>query len=309
MSSHPIAHPPAWSEPSQSTWPDHPSHDSVAPSHARTMRPSSPRPVGPLVLERLRSSLSARDLAIVRTVEQLRFLTALQLEALHFEGHASTTTAARACRRTLERLFRQRVLVRLERRIGGLRAGSASFVYALGPVGERLVRSDLNLATRRRFREPSVTFLDHTLAISQLVVQLTRGQGPGLELLKLEPEPTSWRPYQDGHGTPRTLKPDLGVVLRCGDYDDHWFIEVDRSTASLPAVIVKCQQYLSYYKTGIEQHQTGVFPRVLWIAPTTKRAQAIERSISEASLPADLFSVTTTDDALSLLQNHEEGSR
>src|SRR5207302_5513936 len=90
-------------------------------------------------LTQLRQRLSERDLAILRSVADHRFLTARQVEALHFADHATQLAAARVCRRVLARLIDQRLLARLQRRFGGVRAGSASFVYALGPVGGRLI--------------------------------------------------------------------------------------------------------------------------------------------------------------------------
>ena len=81
----------------------------------------------------LSASLSDRDRQIVRAVDRFRFLTTPQIEQLFFTGHGSAVASTRAARRTLERLTEERVLHRLDRRIGGLRAGSASFVYGLNP--------------------------------------------------------------------------------------------------------------------------------------------------------------------------------
>src|SRR3954465_2325519 len=92
-------------------------------------------------LLRLRSDLSGRDVGIVRHVAELRLMSARQIEALYFppDAHATPLTAARTCRRVLERLVEQRLLCRLDRRVGGLRAGSASYVYGVGPVAQRLL--------------------------------------------------------------------------------------------------------------------------------------------------------------------------
>ena len=85
-------------------------------------------------LQRLRSDLSERDLAILRSARDLDFLSTKQLERLHFPATTHTALGAvRSCRRVLPRLIERRCLIRLERRIGGVRAGSASFVYGLGP--------------------------------------------------------------------------------------------------------------------------------------------------------------------------------
>src|SRR5688500_6435940 len=103
----------------------------------------------------LKYELSERDIAVIRAVLDHRFLTARQIEQLHFSDHATAEAAARICRRVLARLTRDRFLARLERRVGGVRAGSASYVYALGSSGGTLLDG-----TRNRVTEPSSLFLD-----------------------------------------------------------------------------------------------------------------------------------------------------
>jgi hypothetical protein len=90
----------------------------------------SGRRLGEQGLASLRRELSARDLAIIGYVGQLRLMSAGQIEALSFPGeaHASGLSARRIARRVLERLTRDRLLVRLERRIGGVSAGSAGYI-------------------------------------------------------------------------------------------------------------------------------------------------------------------------------------
>ena len=115
-------------------------------------------PLSPRGLLLLREQLSGRDLAILGQVSDLRLMTARQIEAIHFPltEHDSARGAARARQRVLERLTRQGLLSRLERRIGGVRAGSAAFVYALGPTGQRVLMPD---GARRRYYEPTERFL------------------------------------------------------------------------------------------------------------------------------------------------------
>src|SRR5918911_3628341 len=113
-------------------------------------------------LAQLRERLSERDVQVLRSVAEHRFLRTRQIEALHFDDHASDLAGARVCRRVLARLTEERLLTRLQRRVGGVRAGSASFVYTLGPVGRRLLDDP-----PRRTAEPSAAFLAHTLAGAQ----------------------------------------------------------------------------------------------------------------------------------------------
>ena len=268
---------------------------------------NSPRK-GRRQLARLALETTDRDMAIVGTVSDLRLATAGQLERLHFPvpgAHATALTAARTARRTLERLVRDRLLVRLERRVGGIRAGSASFIYALGPVGQRVLSlsGTGQAGPRRRFREPSALFVAHTLAVSELYVRLHEAARLGqLQLLgRIETEPSCWRSISTVGGR-ALLKPDLFVVTGNDEYEYRWFVEVDLGTEHSPAVVRKCQAYEAYYRSGFEQAEHGVFPRVLWVALDDVRGERLRAVISGASdLTSELFVVTTAELAVRVL--------
>lgn len=261
--------------------------------------------VGRVELEDLRADLSGRDLAIIGQVADLRLMTGRQIEAVHFQigDHETAAAAARAARRCLERLTRHNLLVRLQRRIGGVRAGSGSWVYALGPVGHRVLHRD---DARPRYREPSATFVDHTLAITQLVVDLTtKAQHRQLELLGMQAEPRCWRQFTSTAGL-TVLRPDLFVSLGVGDFEHRWFCEVDRGTEHLPALLRKCRQYEAYYSTGAEQRDHGVFPRACWIVPDQRRADRLRVAIDKDTRLTDaLFMITTHIEAITTLTGGE----
>lgn len=256
---------------------------------------------GRLSLLALQERLSVRDRQILEHVGSLRLLRARQIQALLFpdEEHASPQTAARCCRRVLERLSGARLLVRLERRVGGVRSGSASFVYALGPLGQRVLDQG---GPRRRLAEPSGRFVDHTLAVAEFFVELNvHARGGGCELLEWQSEPGSWREVTTLGGRV-VLRPDLFVVLGVGEYELRWFVEVDRGSEHLPAITRKCRLYHSYYKAGSEQRRHRVFPRVLWIAPDERRAERLQTVIdTDRRLTSDLFRVTTSEQALAAI--------
>jgi Replication-relaxation len=260
------------------------------------------RPVrlGSRQLRRLRDELSERDLAVLHSVTSLRLLSARQIQELHFADHSTSLTAARVCRRVLERLTNDGLLVRLDRRVGGIRAGSASFVYCLGPAGDRVLRDG---QVRRRVREPSRTFLDHTLAVAQVVVDLTAAARRGqVELLRVETEPACWRTVQATIAGDDQLKPDLFVALAANDYEYRWFVEVDRGTESLTALVRKCRLYDSYYRTGHEQHQHGVFPQVLWRVDSQRRLSQLTDALRrDRRLEPGLFVVVPAAEATKVL--------
>jgi hypothetical protein len=265
---------------------------------------ASPRPYASArgVLE-LRQRLSERDEAILRQVAELRLMSARQIQAIHFPDaeHGSQAAATRARQRVLTRLVRERLLVSLERRIGGVRAGSAGLVLGLGPLGQRVLALD---GPRRRAYEPTARFVDHTLAAAQLVVDVTlAGRDGRLEPLQLQAEPQCWREFS-GLGGRRLVRPDGFLVIGAGEYELRWFVEIDRSTESLPTVLRKCQLYADYYQSGAEQAKSGgVFPRVCWSVPDEQRAERLRSAIEkESHLPDRLFVVTTSAAAVNALR-------
>ena len=228
-------------------------------------------------LQRLADDLSVRDLDIVATLARVRVASFRQLERLHFAGHPADS-AARLCRRTLARLVECQVLVRLDRRIGGVRAGSAGFVYSLDTGGQRLAGAHGPAGGRRPRRPwtPSVRFLTHTLDVTELYVQLREVERQkDIELLAFEGEPASWRRFSGPAGGPALLKPDAYVMLGLGDYEHHYFIEVDRATESPAAVGRQLTAYRQYWATGLEQKRTGVFPLVVVGVPHDRRKEDV----------------------------------
>jgi hypothetical protein len=250
-------------------------------------------------LSRLRASLSDRDLAILHSVSDLRFLTARQLQVLHFDGdHHTPLTAARTCRRVLERLSDLGVLRRLDRVIGGVRAGSGSFVYGLGPAGHRLLADG---RARHGFREPSLTFLDHTLAVAGLLTTIVgAAKRDDLQLVRHETEPAVWRSVP-GYGTAETLRPDLLLVVARGAMEWHWFVEVDLASEHGPAVARKCRQYLRYYQSGREQALHEIFPKVAWLTTTSRRADQLRTLTREVAGDLPLFEVGLLGEPLPVL--------
>ena len=257
------------------------------------------RPEG---LSILREQLSGNSFSIVRHVAQFRFMTGHQIEQLHFppSHHNNAASAARAARRTLALLVRERVLLRLQRRVGGARAGSGSFIYVLGPVGHRLLALD---GPRPRYREPSTTFIDHTLGVAQLFVDLSLAERAGVfDVLDYQSEPDCWRRFS-WLGTPATLRPDLYVALGVGEFEQRWFCEWDNGTEHLPAIVTKCRQYEAYYQSGKEQAAHGVFPRVCWLVRDERRKRALRRAIdADDRLTPQLFVVAQRSAAIDIVQ-------
>jgi Replication-relaxation len=253
----------------------------------------------------LTERLAGHDLVILQHVSTLRFVTGSQLTRLCFTAGPDPAANARAARRALLRLTRLGVLERLPRAIGGVRAGSAGFVYHLSPSGQRLAVKHGLLPEwhRRRSRVPGNLFVAHTLQVAELHTRLVeRERSRRFELLELRAEPLCHRTY-DGLGTPApVLKPDSFLRLGLGDYEYSFFIEVDRGTEGSQAIERQLDAYVAYYLSGAEQATRGVFPKVLWLTPSHERASAIADSVQR--LPANgraIFQVATFDQALDVM--------
>lgn len=257
--------------------------------------------IGRKEIHHLASQLSERDWGIIRFLHQHRYATTTQLRRRFFATHASQSAATRACVRVLDRLLTQRIVTRLERRIGGVRHGSAAFIWCLDVIGDRLTRAEGN--PRRRVHEPSFPFLTHTLAIAETHVQLHEAATAGaFRVTAVHVEAEAWRDYVTPSGGKSILKPDLMVTVSGDDYDDHWYVEIDMGTESLPVLLRKSGAYEDYRRTGRAQAEHGVFPRVLWVLPDSARVVRLKAAITaEPGLPDRLFTCIIAEDLIDTL--------
>jgi hypothetical protein len=262
---------------------------------------------------RLAERLGPRDLAVLDSLRELRLMTGEQLGRLHVPG-PHPVTQGRKTRAMMQRLSELGAVVRLRRRVGGVRAGSAGHVYGLSGLGQAVI--DLSQQVSRRHRrvvETKPAFANHTLAVSGLYVDLVQHcQAGQAELLAWAAEPACWRRFPGAAGQTITLKPDAYIRLGLGEYELTAFVEVDLDSESLPTIARKLSVYIAYWHSGIEQHRWGVFPRIWWFAPTLARCEAIARTIQR--LPAEahaLFAVGLLSEAAQLLTQHpaEGGAR
>lgn len=252
--------------------------------------------------------LTDRDIRILEDLEQFRLLTTRQIQRLHLPAkpygeHTSASSATRGTTRILTRLEALKAIARLERRIGGIKHGSAQTIWHLGSAGERYLRARSGTTTRKRYNEPGPSFTRHTLAIADVATTLREHAHAGhFDLLDLEAEPACWRTFTGAGGETLTLKPDLLAVTADPATETHSFIEVDLGTEHLPTVLRKCRLYQQYQRTGGEQQQRGLFPAIIWLVPTPKRYTALTAAIAaDPILERDLFWVDLTDQALHLL--------
>lgn len=232
-------------------------------------------------------------------VQLCKFVKTDQVARLHFRDAATSSAALRAATRGLTKLQGLGLVKSLARRIGGVRAGSTSYVWTLTAAGAVLLdlceqndesEKPSQAKSRKRVFEPTYIFLKHTLAVAEIYVRLheicgnngnTNSDNSSIELQKTELEPNCWRNYTAPHGGTVCLKPDLYGVTATGGWENHWFFEADLDTEAPSQIIHKCEGYINYFHTGTEQAKNGVFPRVVWLVPDDKRRECLRRHIGE----------------------------
>lgn len=267
---------------------------SAVPSAEASSGPVARR-IGRRVLAQLDDHLSDRDREVVTRVAEHRFLTTHQIQAFCFTEHQSDDSAGRTTRRVLSRLQRDGLLRALERRIGGVRSGSAATIWQLTAAGQRLVRPD----KRCRRGSPSERFLAHCLAIADVHVLLRQHRRiEAIENVAVEIEPASWRRYQGPSGEPRWLQPDLYAEITTSDFVDRLFIEVDLGTESLPTLLSKCEQFEKYRRSGVEQAKYRSFPLVLWLLTSAQRAHKLEQAVRRSANLTDAMYRFATPETL-----------
>jgi hypothetical protein len=251
-------------------------------------------------LTTLADQLSDRDRAILTDLEHTRVLTGAQLQRLHFAA-IDAASRARDRRRVLTRLTELDLVSTLDRRIGGIRAGSTGHIYTLTPAGQRLqaTQRGQQAPTRpRRLRTPGAPFLTHALAISEVYVALVEASRSGsFQMSTFHAEPACWHPIGNG----RYLHPDAYLVLATATHQDCWWLEIDQATESLPRIKRKCRSYLDFLTHG-GLGPDGVPPRILFTTPDSTRSSNIQKVITKLSTKIDqLICVSTHADAPTFL--------
>jgi Replication-relaxation len=248
----------------------------------------------------LGQSMSDLDWRLLQLVHEGRFASGAQLIRAFWQTHNAQSASARAGRRTLKRLTDQRVLATLPRPITGMR-GSAGLVYYTGRAGVRLLAARGTHGPRVEI--PGTLHLAHTLATTELALRLGEADRAGeLELIEVQQEPVCWRSYPAVMGSPRTIKPDLFIRIGVGTQEDRWMAEVDLGSESGRTIALKLALYGQHYRSGREQHEHGVYPRVLWTVPDEQRAEQIRDVLTRQPTESKrLFTVCRFEDTIGFL--------
>lgn len=221
-----------------------------------------------------RIALTGRDIAIMLSVYENRFLRRDQIERLFF----GTTSK---CNHRLQALYQHQFLDRL---YPPVEFGSSQAVYALDTRGAEVVATKLGISpnqinwTRRHNRVENL-FMEHTLGVSEahvsLEVALRLREEKDVKLLFWKREaflPKEKIVIPDKSEKKISLIPDAFFGLELPQGKCYFFVEVDMSTETLDRFKAKIIAYREYWKTGKfnERYNYHNF-RVLTITTGPKR--------------------------------------
>ena len=250
-------------------------------------------------VEQLVNTLSPRDVAILKTLYQVRIASGSQLERLHFSDLGSRSRQVKRWQ-VLKRLVEARALMPVERRVGTVAHGSDKLCYVLDSASLRVLRLRANAeaanAPIRRPRIPGERFVNHMLAVTELYValaELSRLGGLTVEAFDVEPR------WPDGSGS--RLGPDAYVRLQRGGEYYSWWFEADLGTESQSTVEGKLAAYLDFVQRG-QVGPNGIVPWVLIGVSSETRRTAVQRIVNGLGELADyLFRVALLPDCVTTI--------
>ncbi len=256
--------------------------------------------ISPARLRQLAAELPDHYTVPLLHLSRARILTGRQLDRLLQHPDIPGRADERARQRAMAHLCHLGLAATLDRRIGGMRAGSAGYVHVLTPAGHKLAALLTGQQPARRIRHsraPGTAFIAHALDIAEIYVQLTeKSRSEDFRVAAFITEPDSWWRQ---HGV--FLRPDAYTRLATSTHRDCWWLEIDRDTESAPRLREKFRDYLDHADNG-GTGPDGVLPRVLITAPNEKRADTVNGAIAAVSkLDTAMFTVTTRQQAADML--------
>jgi hypothetical protein len=152
--------------------------------------------------------------------------------------------------------------------------------------------------------------LDHLLGIGQVrlsleaAAQSAPGKRLGFSLVEWLPgERVRFRVAVEETGQRKVLVsiiPDGAAIVKLGSHRHYSFIEMDRGTEPLRTITGKAKAYRAYWKSGGFAADfsvpAGMGFRVLFIAPSKRRAETILKAVQGVPEPRQLFRVAMEED-------------
>lgn len=248
------------------------------------------------ILDLPRIRLTPRDQETIRHVFQHRFLRSAHLRSL-------LPGSGQHLLRRLQRLYHHGYLDRPRAQIERYTAGSKAMVYGVGPKGIRFLEDKFGIPRRKvdwtaRHRSVTRYFLDHTLAVADIMVALEIACRSDSRFTLVHPRaphepPIRWSVTLRHRGTPMTVGvvPDAVFGLRAHGHTEAWFfLEADRATMPVARHTLKqtsfLRKLLAYHETWRQKLPTLKCHRfrVLAVTTTPERAANIREAYDRACL-------------------------
>ena len=228
--------------------------------------------------------LTPRDVSIILSVYENRFLKRDQIQRLHFDGASLQAVSAR-----LKKLSDHKFLDKLQRAVAG---GASQAVYALNKRGADVVASTLGIDRRkvrwnRTNNRVEWLFMDHTIGVSEFKVCLDVAlAGRREELLFYQRGDKSHLRRISMTGAKKkyfVVAPDAFFGIQTGRGKCIFFLEVDLGTETLSRFAEKIIAYKRYWKSRqyTEEYGFNNF-RVLTVCESERRLANLRQATGRA---------------------------
>jgi hypothetical protein len=256
--------------------------------------------------------LQPRDLEIVKTVYEYRFLKTCHLTAL-------ITGDRTSIEKRLRRLWEHRYIERSFLPVTpGIQQSTGQAIYSLDYRGANLLAKELQIESRHlkhvlRHNKPQYVFLEHQLMITQfrcvLTLALRRTQSAEVVFWRQDKEIQDRIMITDSKGIDRLwpIVPDGYFCLQDSGGRMYWFLEADRYTMDHRRWLNKMKAYYHWWQAKAHTEKLGIKSfRVLAVCPSrrnrdarlemTKKVRQVEIEGKITSVGSNLFWFVAKED-------------
>jgi hypothetical protein len=245
--------------------------------------------------------ITGRDIEILRGLFECRVMTVHHIATLYF-GDRITAARKRIWKLKTAGLVRERSRSAYEASVLMLTTKALRALIEQGYVDDY---PRLNPAVLQKRATVSPLTLRHELDVMDVRAAFERAIAgdPKLRLYRFNTWPRMFEfSTYVGASKRLTVKPDGFVAIRSGEIDHSLFLEVDRSTESLEALIQRIGGYFNYYRQGGYAARLGYpaarfkeFPfRVMIVLRTAERRNNLAQKLLARHPPILTMAILTT---------------
>jgi len=232
-----------------------------------------------------RLEIQARDIEILRSLAQYRFLDTLHIKALHSKDMSQ---GDRRLKSRLQKLFHFGLIDRPPQQLSYLRP-PGPMVYALGNKGADFLaeeagynRGEIDWTIKNR--EAKDRYIQHALMVSNFRVVLTLAlNNHGQARITDWQQGRELRDYVKLKEKKIAIVPDAFFTIEDPNDKMYFFLEADQSTMTRGRFLKKMKAYWQWWKEGGQGKKFGIKSfRVLTLCKTLARTQNLRQIAKEA---------------------------